>query len=114
MVYNLSGNILLVQHYYQCTYQGFDRQCRYLSGSEVIMECLPKSISNLFRLKKYHKSCCTTDLVNLVETIVLEGNNFLKISEIIANLNLRDFSLYQINKIRGAAGFVIFLETKEV
>ena len=92
MVYDLSGNIILVQRYYQCTYQGFDRQCRYLSGSEVIMECLPKSISNLFPIKKYHKSCCTTDLVNLVETLVLEGNNFLKISEIIANLNLREFS----------------------
>lgn len=92
MVYDLSGNIILVQRYYQCTYQGFDRQCRYLSGSEVIMECLRKSISNLFPIKKYHKSCCTTDLVNLVETLVLEGNNFLKISEIIVNLNLREFS----------------------
>lgn len=32
------------------------------------------------------------DIINLVETLVLEGNNFLQISEIIANLNFREFS----------------------
>lgn len=92
MVYDLGGNIILVQRYYRCTYQGFDRQCRYLSGSAAIMEWLPTSISNLFPFKKYHKSCCTMDIINLVETLVLEGNNFLQISEIIANFNFREFS----------------------
>ena len=91
MVYDLKGNIVLVQRYYICNYKGFDKQCRYLSGSEVIMECLPKSVSSLFPIKKYHKSCCTIDLINLKETLVLEGCNFL-ISEIVANLNLREFS----------------------
>ena len=62
------------------------------SGSATIMECLPNSISNLFPLKIYHKSSCTMDIINLVETLVLKGNNFLQISEIIANLNFRDFS----------------------
>ena len=92
MVYDLKGNIVLVQRYYICNYEGFDKQCRYLSGSEVIMKCLPKSISSLFPIKKYHKFCCTIDLINLVETLVLEGCNFLKISEIVANLNFREFS----------------------
>ena len=32
------------------------------------------------------------DLLNLVETLVLEGNSFLKISQVIANLNFRKFS----------------------
>ena len=32
------------------------------------------------------------DIINLVETLVLKGNNFLQISEIITNLNFRDFS----------------------
>ena len=48
--------------------------------------------SNFFPFKKYHKSCCTVDLLNLVETLVLEGNSFLKISQVIANLNFRKFS----------------------
>ena len=62
------------------------------SGSATIMECLPNSISNLFPFKIYHKSSCTMDIINLVETLVLKGNNFLQTSEIIANLNFRDFS----------------------
>ena len=48
--------------------------------------------SNFFPFKKYHKSCCTVDLLNLVETLVLEGNSFLKISQVIANLNFRKCS----------------------
>ena len=92
MVYDLKGNMVLVQRYYICNCEGFDRQCRYQSGSEVIMECLLKSIPSLFPIEKYHKSCCTIDLINLVETLVLECSNFLKISEIVANLNLREFS----------------------
>ena len=92
MVYDLGSNIILVQRYYRCTYQGFDRQCRYLSGSAAIMEHLPVSISNLFPFKNYYKSSCTMDIIHLVETLVLEGNNFLQISEIIANLNFRELS----------------------
>ena len=92
MVYDLNGNMVLVQRYYICNREGFDRQCRCLSGSEVIMECLLKSIPSLLPIEKYHKSCCTIDLINLVETLVLECSNFLKISGIVANLNLRVFS----------------------
>lgn len=55
------------------------------------MECLPKSISSLLSIEKYHKSCCTIDRINLVETLVLECCNFLKISEIVANLGLSEF-----------------------
>ena len=55
------------------------------------MECLPKSIPSLFPIEKHHKSCCNIDLINLVETLVLECCNFLKICEIVANLNLREF-----------------------
>lgn len=91
-VYDLGSNIILVQCYYTCLYQGFDRQCHYLSGSVAIMELLPSAISNLFPFKIYHKSSCTMDIINLLETLVLEGNSFLQISEIIANLNLREFS----------------------
>ena len=51
MVYDLGGNIILVQRYYRCTYQGFDRQCRYLSGSAAIAECLPGAIQTFFPSK---------------------------------------------------------------
>lgn len=61
------------------------------------MECLPKSISSLLSIEKYHKSCCTIDRINLVETLVLECCNFLKISEIVANLGLSEFPKKKMN-----------------
>lgn len=90
LVYGLGGNVVLVQKLYVCSYPGFYH--RYLSASETLMKSMPQSISSLLPFKLYYRSCCTKEILSLVETLVLEGVNFLQISNMIAAVNYKAFS----------------------
>ena len=89
LVYDFGGNILLVQRFYICSHRGFRHH--FFSGSEAIVKSLPATISTLFPFKVYHRSCCTKDLLHLIETLVLEGVSFLQICDTIAFMNFRSF-----------------------
>lgn len=89
-VYDVRGNMLLIQRMYICYYQGSKH--RYLSASETILNSIPPIYShNIFPIVLFYKSACTKELVDFVEMQILQGVSFLKISEGLAALNFKEF-----------------------
>lgn len=91
LVYDLRGNVLLVQRMYVCNYSGTSH--RYLSASETILQSIPRLYrDNCFPFVMFYKSACTKELLDLLETQILQGVSFLKVSEGLAALNFKEFS----------------------
>ena len=91
LVYDLRGNVLLVQRLYICANGGMKHKC--FSVSLSILENMPKLYGfGCFPIVMFHKSSCTKQLVDFVETQILQGINFLSICEGIAGLNFKEFS----------------------
>lgn len=91
LVYDVGGNILLVQRFYICQNGGIKH--RYLSASQPILSLIPKLHGiGCFPIVMFYKSACTKQLINLVETQTLQGVNFLSICGGLAALNFKEFN----------------------
>ena len=90
LVYDLRGNLLLIQRMYTCHFKGSTH--RYLSASEQILASIPQIYrQSCFPIVLLYRSACTKQLVDLVETQILQGVSFLKISEGLAAMNFKEF-----------------------
>ena len=54
-----------------------------------ILDCLPCSIQAYFPIERSQRNGCTKNLLQYIETQVLQGVNFLKICEGLASLNFQ-------------------------
>lgn len=89
MVYDLYGNVILIQKIYVCV-RG--RSCHKLMPTTPdVHHRLPKVITEYFPLVLTERSGYTKSLLDFIEVQLFEGVNFLKISEGIASLNIREF-----------------------
>ena len=88
MVFDLHGNVLLLQRSYVCR-QGVYH--RYLSASAEVMRCLPPPVAESFQIRLHHLSGWTQELVDFVNTQVVQGVNFLQICEVMASLNYHEY-----------------------
>jgi hypothetical protein len=90
LIYDLHGNVILVQRIYQCDgNSGNPHELR--STSTDIHQSLPSEIQLFFPVELFHRSGCTKHLMQYVDTQILQGVNFLQISEGLASLNLHEF-----------------------
>ena len=90
LVYDLRGNVILIQRMYLCQHKGASH--RYLSASETILRSLPPVYSqNCFPIQMLYRTACTKELIDLVETQILQGVSFLKTCEVLATLNFKEF-----------------------
>jgi hypothetical protein len=88
LVYDLNGNILLVQRFYFCRYG----KHRYLSSSPEILRIIPDLYSaECFPIKVLYRSAFSKQAVDYVTSQVSQGVNFLQISEAIATLHFKDY-----------------------
>ena len=89
LIYDLHGNIILVQRIYYCV-RG--RICHSLRSTSLdVLHCLPSSIQVYFPIELFQRSGCTKNLLQYIETQILQGVNFLTISEGLASLNFQAF-----------------------
>ena len=89
LVYNLHGNVLLVQRIYVCV-KG--RLChKLMSATPDVMNTLPKILQEYFPFVLRGKSGYTKTLADFIEVQLKQGVNSLKISEGIASLAIREF-----------------------
>ena len=89
LVYDLHGNVVLVQRIYVCV-RG--RLChKLMSATPDVMNTLPKVIEEYFPSLLTEKSGYTKTLADYTKAQLLQGVNFLKISEGIASLSIREF-----------------------
>ena len=87
LVYDLYGNIILVQAIYRCPYNRHE----YHSASSEILEVLPPRIARQFPFKLFYRSACLQDLLDYLIVHIGRGHNFLELAELIANINFRGF-----------------------
>ena len=89
LVYDLYSNVVLVQRIYVCV-RG--RLChKLMSATPDVMNSLPKVVQEYFPFFLTEKSGYTKTLADYTEAQLLQGINFLKISEDIASLSIREF-----------------------
>ena len=89
LVNDLHGNVVLVQRMYVCV-RG--RLChKLMSATPDVMNTLPKVLQEYFPFFLTEKSGYTKTLADYTGAQLLQGVNFLKISEGIASLSIGDF-----------------------
>ena len=90
LVYDLEGNIILIQASYVCP-----RGDQFFSASKDILDLLPGQIKDSFRFRMSHRSACSNRLLDYVITWLTMGHSFLGIRESILAMNYCAF--YRIN-----------------
>ena len=85
LIYDLFGNIILVQRIYLC--QQRRKTHKLFAASPDVLNSLPETARELFPVKLYQRSGCSKRLISYIKNLVTQGVNFLKISEGIAALN---------------------------
>ena len=94
LVYDLHGNIVLVQAIYRCSYKSPDASSskhEYHSASPEILASLPSRISQQFPLKLSYRSACSQNLLDYLIVHIGRGHNFLELAEDIASIDFRAF-----------------------
>ena len=90
LVYDLEGNIILIQACYVCP-----RGDQFFSASKDILDVLPGRIKDSFPFRMSHRSACSNRLLDYVITSLTMGHSFLDITESILAMNYRAF--YRVN-----------------
>lgn len=89
LIYDIQGNVILVQRLYQCTNGRAWHKLR--STSPDVLKILPGAIQAFFPVEIFQRSGCSRRLLQYIETQIVQGVSFLKISEGLAHLNLQEF-----------------------
>ena len=90
LIFDLFGNVLLVQRIYLCKIKGHAH--KIVASSYDLMLTLPRYIQIFFPITVYTRSGCTNQILDYINSNIVRGVNFAKISEAVAELNLRHFS----------------------
>ena len=89
LVYDIQGNVILVQRIYRCAEGTYGHKIR--STSLDVLTSLPSYIQAFCPIELFQRSGCTKRLLQYIETQIFQGENFLKISEGLAHLNFQEF-----------------------
>lgn len=95
LVYDLQGNIILVQAIYSCSDNLTERSTRghsYFATSLELLNALPDNIREKLPFKMFYRSACTLDLLDYLIVHIGRGHTFLEMSEDIASMNFRAFA----------------------
>ena len=95
LIFDLFGNVLLVQRIYLCKIRGHPH--KIVASCYDLMLTLPRYIQNFFPITVFTRSGCTNQILDYLNSNIVRGVNFGKISEAIAELNLRHFSRRRLN-----------------
>lgn len=91
LVYDVGGNILLVQSYYVCAQEDPEKCHGYLSASSEIMEKLPANVAQRLPLFLHYKSGFSNEFLDFLLVSLSQGHTFQEITEMISSLNYRKF-----------------------
>ncbi|XP_046840723.1 uncharacterized protein LOC124434843 isoform X2 [Xenia sp. Carnegie-2017] len=101
LVYDIGGNILLIQRHYSCSMnlEGSNGSGhRYMSGAVEIMQMLPTYARQSFPIEIHFKSAISRQLLDYLLIQVQQGTNFMKICQGIGSLNFREYIARHFNQ----------------
>ena len=102
LVFDLNSNVILVQMIYTCKH--FKLRHNLRATTPDLHDTLPDAVKQLFPVIIFQRSACTKQLIQYIQTQVMQGVNFLKISEGLASLNFQEF--YQRIRVFSHLNFV--------
>ena len=79
------GNVILVQRIYLCA-NGRQRH-KLRATTPDVHNVLPSYIREYFSVVIFQRCCVTKALIQFIDTEIVKGVNFLKVSEGLASLN---------------------------
>lgn len=91
LVYDIGGNIILVQRNYLCSGDDGDQRHQYMSASLDIISTLDPSVSQFFPVQLDYQSGYTRDLLDFLLVSIQQGQTFLQVSETLLSLNYRKY-----------------------
>lgn len=94
LVYDIGGNILLVQRHYSCGkhLEGTrGNGHRFMSGAVEIMQILPGYIRESLPIEVHFKCALSRQLLDYVLVQIQQGTNFIRICQGIGSLNFREY-----------------------
>lgn len=89
LIYDVGGNILLIQTYYICLNK--DKHHTYVSATPEILDKLPRNTAKRLPFILHYKSGFSNDLLDFLLVSVNMGHTFQEVTEMIATLNYRKF-----------------------
>ncbi|KXJ12651.1 uncharacterized protein LOC110241820 [Exaiptasia diaphana] len=89
LIYDIGGNILLIQTYYICLKK--DKHHAYMSATSEILQKLPRNIAKRLPFILHYKSGFSNDLLDFLLVSVNMGHTFQEVTELIATMNYRKF-----------------------
>ena len=96
LVYDLHGNIILVQSLYRCPFNIPEHQSQaghiYRSASVEILGSIPEVMEKRFPFKLYYRSACSQELLDYLVVHIGRGQNFLELTKDILSMHFRKFS----------------------
>lgn len=91
LVYDIGGNIILVQRNYLCSGDDKYQRHQYMSASPDIINTLVPSVLQCFPVQLEYQSGYTRDLLGFLLVSVQQGQTFLQVSETLLSLNYRKY-----------------------
>ena len=94
LMYDLNGNIILVQSIYRCPYNLADHTSsghEFYSASTDILENISQVLKDEFPVKAFYRTARSKDLLDFVVTHIGRGQNFLELAADIASMNFKAF-----------------------
>ena len=89
LIFDLFGNVLLVQRIYLCKTRGHPH--KIVSSCNDLLKSLPRHIQAIFPITMFSRSGCTNAVLDFINSNLIRGVNFMKVSEETAELNFREF-----------------------
>ena len=89
LIYDLMGNVILVQRIYLCA-NGRQRH-KLRATTPDIHDVLPSYIKEYFPAVIFQRCSVSKMVIHFIDTEIVKGVNFLKISEGLASLNYREY-----------------------
>ena len=89
LIYDLMGNVILVQRIYLCA-NGRQRH-KLRATTPDVHNVLPSYIKEYFPAVIFQRCSVSKTLIQFIDTEIVKGVNFLKVSEGLASLNYREY-----------------------
>ena len=89
LIYDLMGNVILVQRIYLCA-NGRQRH-KLRATTPDVHNVLPSYIREYFPAVIFQRCSVSKTVIQFIDTEIVKGVNFLKISEGLASLNYREY-----------------------
>lgn len=94
LVYDLHGDVILVQSKYKCNHHLVERTTPghdYTSAHIQVIQNFPEDVMMKFPIKMFHQCACTKDMLDYLVVHIGRGQTFMELAEDILSMNFAKY-----------------------